>query len=87
MTDKELLKMACIELVKKGCSENVILTIRDRLRNPPRPLSDQPLVDAIVAHEEESRGRFHLSTYSFVAGIRFAERRMGIAIEDESNDG
>ena len=81
MTDEELLRMACIELVRKGCSENVILTIRDRLRNPQRPLSGQAIIDAIIAHEEERRDGFSLSTYSFIQGIRFAERRLGVVNE------
>ena len=67
--------------------ENAMAALDYRIKNPPRPISGQAMIAAIMAHEEENRGRFHLSTYSFVAGIRFAERRMGIAIEDESNDG
>lgn len=71
MTDEELLQMAYDALHK----------IMSRLENPPRPLSGQAMIDAIIAHEDERRDGFHLSTYSFIQGIRFAEKRLGVVNE------
>ena len=89
MTDEELLKMAYDALadegdtVKKSIAMHKIMV---RLENRPRPISGQALVDAIMAHEEERRDGFHLSTYSFIHGIRFAEKRFGIQPEGDDHD-
>jgi len=89
MTDEELLKMAYDALVDEGDTVKKSIAMHylmARLETPPRPISGQALVDAIMTHEEESRGRFHLSTYSFVQGIRFAEKRLGIQPECDDHD-
>lgn len=90
MTDNELIFLAYKSLFesrhnKQGAFaeqvEDTMAALDYRIKNPPRLISGQTLIDAIIAHEEENNGRFHLSTYSFVRGIRFTERRMGVTVE------
>jgi len=83
MTDNELIKW-CLDYIEEfhmGCfdddeTDRIIEALRKRVANPKRPMTYCEIHEEGEDHERKAPG-LPFSFYSFMMGVRFAEKRMG----------